>query len=767
MSPLIYDPPTTHERLFDRLVKQMRSYHPSGDFSRVQQAYLMAHEAHSTQVRKSGEPYIIHPISVACILAELRADRESVIAGILHDVIEDTDISYEDIAQNFGPEVAALVDGVTKLDNIEDSIKKDFLALSETDDKKAAKTYREEVQAENLRKMFLAMAGDIRVILIKLADRLHNMRTLGYISEAKQKEKSQETLEIYCPMAHRLGISKLRIELEDLSFRYLYPEAFHDLAEKVLRRQSERQEYINDFVESLQKRFNQTEFYQNPLVAHVEGRPKHFFSIFKKMRTQNKTFDQIYDLFAIRVIVNELHECYEVLGVVHEMFKPIHGRFKDYISTPKPNNYQSLHTGIIGPEGEDVEIQIRTWEMHRTSEYGIAAHWLYKEDGSAVSQHDEKLAWLGRILDWQRDMTDNKEFLSTVKEEFNVFNEQIYCFTPRGEIISLLKDSTPIDFAYAIHSAVGNRMVGAKVNGVISVLEHPLRSGDRVEILTSQNSKGPSRDWLKIIKTSQARTKINQWFHKEDKDGNIQKGQELLERAASGKKLNLQELLTSERRKLILNKYSLTEWDGLLASIGRGAIKEGKIISRLSEEHQREQAKLHPPEIKLSQASTPREQARRKKTNGITVRGVSDVDVRFSKCCTPVPGDEILGYITRGRGVTIHRTDCVNIINMHEIERQRLIEAEWQLPTEHTDGIKYRTDLKIFCTNTKQIDIINDISRILGREKVSMVSFSGKVISGEVVIDIGLEISTRQQLNYVIEKLQQIKGVLEIERATA
>ena len=768
MSPTVYyDPPLTHDKLFGRLIKLMSAYHPSGDFSKVEEAYLLAHKAHEGQLRKSGEPYIIHPISVACILAELRADRESVIAGLLHDVIEDTHVSYAYIDDTFGSEVAALVDGVTKLDNIEDAIKEAFKSkAAKLEDKKAAKIYREEVQAENLRKMFLAMAGDIRVILIKLADRLHNMRTLGFLPEAKRQEKSQETLEIYCPMAHRLGISKLRTEMEDLSLRYLYPTDFDDLAEKLLRRQSERQAYVNDVVETFNQRLKKAEHHNHPLEAHVEGRPKHLFSIFKKMKNNNKTLDEIYDLFAIRIIVNELSECYEVLGIVHDTFKPIHGRFKDYISTPKPNGYQSLHTGVIGPEGEDVEVQIRTWEMHRTSEYGIAAHWLYKEGGSSANRHEEKLAWLGRILEWQRDMQDNSEFLTTVKREFDVFSEHIYCFTPRGEVISLLKDSTPIDFAYAIHSAVGNRMVGAKVNGSIVTLEHALRSGDRVDILTSQNSKGPSRDWLKIIKTSEARTKINQWFRKEDKQADILRGLENLERSAARKKLNLQELLTADMRKLFINKYSVTDWDSLLASIGRGAIKEGKIISRLHEEHEKELAKHTPPEIKLAQESSERDLSKRKKKNGILIDGVTDMEVRFPRCCSPVPGDEIMGYITRGRGVAIHRTDCSNVIKMNEIERQRLIAAEWPLPDD-TTGIKYRTDLKIFCTNTKQADVIHDVSRILGKEKVSMVSFNGRIISGEVVVDVGLEITTRQQLNYVIEKLQQVKGVFEIERVHA
>ena len=766
-----YDPSSTTEYRFEMLIKQMRAYHPSADFSKVEKAYVMAQEAHKHQVRKSGEPYIIHPLAVATILAELRSDRESVIAGLLHDVVEDTELGYDDIKREFGTGVAELVNGVTKLDNMEDSLKKELLLRTAgRDTKKSDKIYRELMQAENLRKMFMAVAGDIRVLLVKLADRLHNMRTLGFVAEHKQKEKSQETLEIYCPLAHRLGISKLRTELEDLSFKYLYPEDFNILGDKLLRRQSERQAYIQELVSNIQRRLDSVVYHNHPLVAHVEGRPKHLFSIFKKMRNQDKSFEDIYDLFAIRVLVNELNECYEVLGVIHDMFKPMPGRFKDYISSPKPNGYKSLHTGVIGPEGEDVEIQIRTWDMHRESEYGIAAHWIYKEGGSPstqAKQQEEKMAWLGRIMEWQRDMEDSVEFLSTVKEEFNVFNEQIYCFTPRGEIISLVKNSSPIDFAYAIHSAVGNKMVGAKVNGSIVVLAHQLKNGDRVEIMTSQNSKGPSRDWLKIVKTSQARTKINQWFRKEDKTVDIQRGQENIEKAALRKRLTLKELLTEERKKLLVNKYGTTDWESLLAMIGRGAIKEGKVVGRLQEEHQRDLDKENPPEIRLTQASSEREKARKKKKHGVIIKGESNMEVRFPKCCNPVPGDEIVGYITKGHGVTAHRTDCINVINMNEIDRQRLIEAEWELPSDPSDGMKYRTGLKIICSNANSLSLIQNIANLMQRERISMTTMNTKMVAGEVIMEASLEISTRQQLEHIIDKLKQIKGVFEIQRVSA
>ncbi|MCL2673810.1 MAG: bifunctional (p)ppGpp synthetase/guanosine-3',5'-bis(diphosphate) 3'-pyrophosphohydrolase, partial [Defluviitaleaceae bacterium] len=627
---------------------------------------------------------------------------------------------------------------------------------------KQKEKHRDEMQAENLRKMFISMSDDIRVILIKIADRLHNMRTLKFMPDVKQKEKAQETLDIYSPLAHRLGIAKIRIELEDLSFRYLYPEDFYDLSEKISRKQSERLDYINRLVEDLQSKLSQT-----GIESFVEGRPKHFFSIYRKMKSQNKTLDQIFDLFAIRIIVNENINCYEVLGFIHDMFTPMPGRFKEYIANPKPNGYQSLHTAIIGPEGYPVEIQIRTWDMHRISEYGIAAHWRYKAgvDGSASqNSEDEKLEWLKRLMEVQKETANNNEYLSTVKDELNVFADKIYCFTPLGQIVTLLRDSTPIDFAYMIHSAIGNKMTGARVNGAIVKFDHKLQNSDMVEILTSQNSKGPSPDWLKIVKTSQARNKINQWFRKENKEENIAKGLELLEKSAHSKGLHLNEISTPERKKIVLGKFNLHEWDALLASVGRGALKEGRVISRFADEIAKENAKNAPPEIHIKPERPIDNNIERAKNSVISVRGVTDLGVRFSKCCGPVPGDEIIGFITRGRGISIHRTDCVNIIHLGEIDRQRLIEAEWELPDKQADGVKYRADLRLFCQNRARL--MNDISMVPVKLEISMVYFSGRIVKGEAIIDLGIEISSKKQLDKVTAELRKVHGVFEIERST-
>ncbi len=754
-----------HLELFEKLMERIRMYHPSNDFSNVQKAYDMAQKAHGDQLRKSGEPYIIHPLSVAYILADLELDLESIISGILHDVIEDTVYSYQDIVDSFGKEVADIVDGVTKLESLEVQMKGNLEESAPSDEthpaeKSKDKNYREELQAENYRKMFLAMAKDIRVILIKIADRLHNMRTLKYMSNDKQKEKAQETLDIYCPLAHRLGISKLRHELEDLSFRYLNPEAYFDLADKVSRKQSERQAYIQKIVGQLRDRL-----VQSSIDATVDGRPKHFFSIYKKMKSQDKTLDQIYDLFAVRIIVDDVRNCYESLGIVHEMYTPVPGRFKDYIAMPKPNMYQSLHTVIMGPEGEPVEIQMRTWDMHRTSEYGIAAHWRYKEGSGGkvkAGSEEEKLAWLRQILDWQRELSDNKEFLKALKVDLDVFTDHVYCFTPKGEIISLNRGSTPIDFAYAIHSAVGNKMIGARVNGKIVTFNHSLSSGDRVDIITSQNSKGPSRDWLSIVKTSQAKNKINQWFKKENKEENCLKGKDLLDKEAKKKGLTLSELLSNDRRASVLNKYGFQDWDSLCAAIGHGGVKEGQVINRLNEDYQKTQAKLHPQVIVADEVVHVNRQSKQK--SGITVKGVGDIGVRFSKCCSPVPGDEIIGFITRGRGVSIHRTDCVNMIHLDEIDRHRLLDAEWQLPETESESITYQASIKI--TSEDRMELLTDISRILSEEKIPVKALNARSSNGEAIFDIGLLISNKYQLERLKTRIMNLSGVHNIDRVT-
>ena len=518
------------DQLYQDLIARVRKYHPSDDISLIEKAYRIAYDAHKTQVRKSGEPYIIHPLCVAIILADLEMDKETIASGLLHDVVEDTIMTDEEIKAEFGSDVALLVDGVTKLQ---------LLQLSGDNEGKTADKL--EMQAENLRKMFLAMAKDIRVIIIKLADRLHNMRTLKHMPAEKQQRIAKETLDIYAPIAQRLGISKIKVELDDLSLKYLEPEVYYDLVDKIAVRKSERERYIQNIVNEVSKHIENA-----GIKAQIDGRVKHFFSIYKKMKNQDKTIDQIYDLFAVRIIVDTIKDCYGALGVIHEMYKPIPGRFKDYIAMPKPNRYQSLHTTLIGSNGQPFEIQIRTHEMHKAAEYGIAAHWKYKEaaDGKKVeAQEEEKLTWLRQILEWQQDMSDNREFMNLLKNDLDLFSDSVYCFTPRGEVKNLPAGSTPIDFAYNIHSAVGNRMIGARVNGKLVTIDYEIQNGDRVEILTSQNSKGPSMDWLNVVKSTQAKNKINQWFRNELKEENIIKGKEMMASYCKTKAINMKEIM--------------------------------------------------------------------------------------------------------------------------------------------------------------------------------------------------------------------------------
>ena len=668
---------TSPEELYNDLIEKVKMYHPSSDLSDIERAYKVAKKAHEGQFRKSGEPYIIHPLCVAIILAELELDKESIIAGLLHDVVEDTVMTSEDVAKEFGDEVALLVDGVTKLTQ-----------LNYQHDKI-------EVQAENLRKMFLAMAKDIRVILIKLADRLHNMRTMQYQSPAKQVEKSRETMDIYAPIAHRLGISKIKVELDDLSMKYLMPDTYNDLVKQVDINRPGREAFIKSIIKEVGMHISNA-----GIEAEIDGRVKHFFSIYRKMVNQNKTLDQIYDIFAVRIKVDTVKDCYAALGVIHEMYKPIPGRFKDYIAMPKPNMYQSLHTTLIASNGQPFEVQIRTYEMHRIAEYGIAAHWKYKEGktGETNKSEEAKLSWLRQILEWQRDMSDNKEFLSSIKNDLNLFSDSVYCFTPTGDVKTLPAGSNPIDFAYSIHSAVGNKMVGARVNGKLVNIDYEIKNGDRIEIITSQNSKGPSRDWLSMVKSTQARNKINQWFKQELKEDNIIKGKELISNYCKGKGIVLSEINKPEFVEKALRKYGYKDWDSIMAAVGHGALKEGQIVNKLNEEY----LKTKKSEITDKQAleqiaaseSKEKEKDNKKGKGGIVVKGIHDVAVRFSRCCNPVPGDEIVGFVTRGRGISIHRTDCINILNFPASERARLIEAEWE-QTENKDE-KYSAEINIF-----------------------------------------------------------------------
>ena len=730
---------------YDELIERIKQYHPTNDFSMIEKAYKFAEEAHRGQKRRSGEPYIIHPLRVAYILADFELDIETIVAGILHDTIEDTNYTYNDVAHEFSPEIADLVDGVTKLGRLSYSTK-------------------EEIQAENYRKMFLAMAKDIRVILIKLADRLHNMRTLNYMTEEKQREKAQETLDIYAPLAHRLGIFKIRTELEDLCFKYINPEAYYDLAEKIEKKKAEREDFVGQIVSSVRQLMSEA-----GIKGVVEGRSKHFFSLYKKMINQGKTIDQIYDLFAVRAVVDSVKDCYAVLGLVHDKYKPMPGRFKDYIAMPKPNMYQSLHNTLIGPTGDPFEIQIRTREMHKTSEYGIAAHWKYKEGKKGVSSGEEaKLAWLRQILEWQRDMSDNKEFMDTLKLDLNIFTDQVYAFTPQGDVISLPKGATPIDFAYIIHSAIGNKMVGARVNERIVTFDYQIQNGDRIDIITSQNSRGPSRDWLKLVKSSQARTKINQWFKKEFKEENIVRGRELLISDAKKKGHSFSELAKPEWVEIVINKYGYKNFDALCASIGHGAIKEGQVINRFIEELAKEKKKNESPEsyLKSLEEAASKKTAASKTHSGVIVKGIGDISVRFSKCCNPVPGDEIIGFITRGRGVTIHRTDCVNIINLDEENRHRLIETEWDTHKAVAEDISYNAEIRI--AGHDRVGLIMDISRVFSDEKLFVKSFNGRTTKELVAIfNVVIEINNKEQLEKIYKKLKNVKGIIDIERVTS
>ena len=740
------------EVLYQRLINKVKEYHPSDDISMIEKAYNISNNAHKGQLRKSGEPYIIHPLCVALILADLELDKETIVGGLLHDVVEDTIMTEEDITREFSAEIALIVSGVTKLGQL--SYSKDKV----------------EIQAENLRKMFLAMAKDIRVILIKLADRLHNMRTLKYMTPAKQKEKARETMDIYAPIAQRLGISKIKIELDDLSLRYLEPEVYYDLARQINLKRSERQAFVDAIVEEVSQHM-----VESGIKAQVNGRVKHFFSIYKKMVNQDKTLDEIYDLFAVRIIVDTVKDCYAALGIIHEMYKPIPGRFKDYIAMPKQNMYQSLHTTLIGPNGQPFEIQIRTFDMHRTAEYGIAAHWKYKEDPNAKNVEDSeeaKLTWLRQILEWQTDMSDNKEFMSLLKNDLNLFADSVYCFTPAGDVKNLPTGSTPIDFAYSIHSAVGNKMVGARVNGKLVNIDYEIKNGDRVEILTSANSKGPSRDWLSIVKSTQAKNKINQWFKTEFKEENIIRGKDLLNRYCKAKEIVLGNLLKPEFMEKVIRKYGFRDWDAVNAAVGHGGLKEGQVINKLLEEYQKKKSREMTDKQLLTQMTEMKQKPsaavephKKGSKSGIIVKGIDDVAVRFSKCCNPVPGDEIVGFITRGRGVSIHRTDCVNMLHLSEIERQRLIDAEWQDSTAEGKGGLYKAELNVYVHDG--VGVLIQIAQVFSERDINVTAMSSR--SGKnntATINISFDINGKYALNKIIDKLRSLDCVYDIARTT-
>ncbi|NLY61294.1 MAG: bifunctional (p)ppGpp synthetase/guanosine-3',5'-bis(diphosphate) 3'-pyrophosphohydrolase [Clostridiales bacterium] len=700
---------------------------------KIKEAYTFAENAHKSQLRSSGEPYIIHPLEVALILMDLGLDVDTIVAGLLHDVVEDTGVPVEELTVLFGAEVAGLVDGVTKLGKI------------------AYKT-KEEQQAENLRKMFLAMAKDIRVIIIKLADRLHNLRTLEYVDEEKQREKAYETLEIYAPLAHRLGIFKIKWELEDTSLRYIDPKGYYDLVERIAIKRREREEYIHEIIKTLKQKLDEMN-----IEVEIEGRPKHFYSIYRKMYMQHRDFDQIYDLLAIRVIVNTVKDCYAVLGVVHTMWKPIPGRFKDYIAVPKPNMYQSLHTTVIDTRGELFEIQIRTWDMHRTAEYGIAAHWKYKEGKKSSSEFDEKLAWLRQLLEWQSDFKDAREFMESLK--IDLFTDEVFVFTPKGDVVDLRKGATPLDFAYAIHSDVGNRCVGAKVNGRIVPLDYVLQTGDIVEILTSSSSNGPSRDWLNIVKTSQAKNKIKQFFKRERREENIIKGKEMLEREARRQGYSLSQLLQKDWSETVWRKYGFNSAEDMYSALGYGGITTNQILFRLIDEYKK--ANKQSEEDLAEKETVKQQKIRTANDKGVKVKGIENIMVRFSKCCNPVPGDDIIGYITRGRGVSIHRVDCINLKDPL-VESHRLIEVNWVEEYKAS----FSSEIQILARDRQML--LADITKAMSDMKIAVTAVNARTTKNkQVVINVMIEINDIEQLKKVIKQIKKIDDVLDVFRVKA
>ncbi|CAK7022485.1 bifunctional (p)ppGpp synthetase/guanosine-3',5'-bis(diphosphate) 3'-pyrophosphohydrolase [Tissierella carlieri] len=720
--------------MLENLLLKIEQYNPQADLSLIVKAYNFAQSAHAGQVRNSGENFFVHPFNVAMILADLNMDTATIVAGLLHDVIEDTEISHETIAEEFGVEIADLVEGVTKL-------------------KKLQYKTKQENQAENLRKMVLAMANDIRVIIVKLADRLHNMRTLEYMRDEKRKEKALETLEIYAPLAHRLGISKIKWELEDLSLRYLDPVNYYDLVERVSKRRQEREAYVKNIIETLSNKLDEVN-----IKYDISGRPKNFYSIYKKMVHQGKAFEQIFDLTAIRVIVDNIKDCYEVLGIVHNLWKPLPGRFKDYIAMPKPNMYQSIHTTVIGMKGEIFEVQIRTWEMHRTAEYGIAAHWKYKEGSNKSDNFDDKLTWLRQLLEWQSDLNDPKDFMETLKIDF--FTDEVFVFTPKGDVINLPDGSTPIDFAYRVHTEVGNKCVGAKVDGRIVPLNYRLKNGNIVEVITSANSNGPSRDWIKIVKSTQAKTKIRQWFKAKEKDFNIIRGKELLEKEVKRLGYKSSEILKDEWIKNIASKVSINSIDDLYAAIGYGSITLNQVISKLRTQYNEYYKITDEKAFVESKIQQTTQNKISKPTQGIKIKGVDNIKIRFSKCCNPVPGDEVVGYITRGRGVSVHRTDCPNITMSDDAER--FIEVEWDFQKKAS----YPAEIQIKASDRS--GLLAEITQKITDSDLGVISLNARTSKDKIVfINVTLEIKDIEELRDLMRKIKRIRNVMDVYRVTA
>lgn len=712
-----------------RLCEKVALYGTTEDVKLVRRAHEFAEKAHRGQKRRSGEDYIIHPIAVAEILADLEMDAVTLAAALLHDVVEDTPVTEEEVTSEFGAEIKDLVDGVTKLGRLR------YLS-------------KEEQQAENLRKMFLAMAKDIRVILIKLADRLHNMRTLKHLPPEKQQRIAAETLEIFAPLAHRFGISKIKFELEDTALRYLNPQQYYRIVNLMAKKRAEREEYVHQVIETIKTKLSEID-----VKADVSGRAKHIYSIYRKMSKQNKQFNEIYDLLAVRVIVDSIKDCYAILGIVHTLWKPMPGRFKDYIAMPKPNMYQSLHTTVIGPKGEPLEIQIRTWEMHRTAEYGIAAHWLYKEGADATKDMSfvQKMAWFREILEWQQDYKDAQEFMETLK--IDLFADEVFVFTPKGAVISLPNGSVPIDFAYRIHTDIGNRCIGAKVNGKIVPLDYRMQTGDIIEILTSKASFGPSRDWLKIVKSPQAKSKIRTWFKKEKREENIIKGRELLEKEVKKHGLEAADILTEKNLADVMTKFNFTKEEDFLASIGYGAVSTHQVMTRLLEKIKRDHPELRAvPEIREAQKQP------RKGGGGVRVKGVDNLLVRFSRCCNPVPGDEIVGFVTRGRGVSVHRVDCPNIQNEVDDE-ERLLEVEW----ESSPAIAYNVDIEVTGLDRRGLTI--EVMNAIAETKTDISAVQARADKRKIAsILLTINIRNVDHLHTVVERIKRVKDIYTVRR---
>lgn len=719
----------------ERLLEKASAYIKEADLERIRRAYDFAEQAHHGQLRKSGEPYILHPLAVAEIVVNMQMDSLSIIAALLHDVVEDTTVSLKEIEQHFGQDCAMLVDGLTKLERIKFRSK-------------------EEQQNENYRKMFIAMAQDIRVIVIKLADRLHNMRTLKYQSEESQRRIAYETLEIFCPIANRLGISAIKWEMEDIALRYLNPQQYYRIANLMRKKRAEREEYIESVISRISEKLDEM-----GVEADLSGRPKHIYSVYKKMTTKNKQFNEIYDLLAIRIIVDNIKDCYATLGIIHTLWKPMPGRFKDYIAMPKANMYQSLHTTVVGPNGEPTEVQIRTWEMHRTAEYGIAAHWAYKE-GPETGGPEKKMTFFNEILELQHEAKDASEFVESLKMDF--FTDLVFVFTPSGEVIELPSGSVPLDFAYRIHTEVGNRTIGAKVNGRIVPLDHRLKTGDIVEILTSKHSYGPSQDWLKIAQSSHARSKIKQWFKKEKREENVEKGRELIERELKRAGIDPSGWMSDDKLMEACRKFAFNDVDDMLSAVGFGGITAAQIATKLTEKLRKEQEESNAIELtsEVKEVKSAPEERRNRPTHGVVVKGIDNLLVRFARCCNPVPGDEIVGYITRGRGVSVHRSDCPNIPNVGEgQEAARVIEVEWENAVE----ANYSVDIEI--TGHDRRNFLNEVLQAVSESKTNISAVSGRSDKNKMaLVHMTILIRNTDHLQSVVEKIKRVKDVYTVHR---